>query len=128
MTERHTEKSPDFRQTVARLLWGSFPKEQSKPFFRVSVEPGSKTIRRKTDQLISAHLNGFTSTKASVFVRYTSSAKWEEALMEPLKGGAGFGYPLVGVQEDEGEEQAQGNRQRHDDRRARAHQKKQEHH
>ena len=91
---------PGVLGTGTALLWGSYPKDGSKAIYSVTVEPGSKTIRRKTDQLISAHLNGFTASKASVFVRYASSAKWEEAPMEPLKGGAGFGYQLVAVQED----------------------------
>ncbi|MGD1070335.1 MAG: hypothetical protein ABSB15_09350 [Bryobacteraceae bacterium] len=91
---------PGVLGTGTALLWGSYPKDASKAIYSVTVEPGTKTIRRKTDQLISAHLNGFTSSKASLFVRYASSAKWEEALMEPLKGGSGFGYLLVAVQED----------------------------
>ena len=47
------------------LFWGSFPKEQTKPFYSITVEPGSKTIRRKTDLMVSAHITGFSASKAT---------------------------------------------------------------
>src|ERR1700733_14463927 len=51
------------------LLWGSYSKDQPiKPFYSITVQPGSKTIRRKSDQQISATLGGFTSAHANVWV------------------------------------------------------------
>ncbi|HKD07430.1 MAG TPA: hypothetical protein VKB79_16125 [Bryobacteraceae bacterium] len=82
------------------LLWGSYPKDSSKPLYSVDVQPGSKTIRRKTDQMVSATLNGFTAPKASLFVRYASASKWEEGPMQRENAGSGFALPLVGVPED----------------------------
>ena len=82
------------------LLWGSYPKNSAKPLYSIDVQPGSKTIRRKADQVVSAQLNGFTASKASVFVRYASASKWEEGPMQPQNGGSGFAFPLVGVPED----------------------------
>src|ERR1700733_6481879 len=83
------------------LLWGSYSKDQPiKPFYSITVQPGSKTIRRKSDQQISATLGGFTSAHANVWVQYASASKWEEAPMEPLSGNAGFGFLLVRVPED----------------------------
>ena len=83
------------------LLWGSYSKDQPiKPFYSINVQPGSKTIRRKSDQQISATLGGFTSAHANVWVQYASASKWEEAPMEPLSGNAGFGFLLVRVPED----------------------------
>src|SRR5580658_1197278 len=85
----------------ASLLWGSYSKDQPvKPFYSITVQPGSKTIRRKSDQQISATLGGFTTAHANVWVQYASSSKFEEAPMEPLSGNAGFGFLLVGVPED----------------------------
>ncbi|NDJ11735.1 MAG: hypothetical protein EBY17_11170, partial [Acidobacteriia bacterium] len=83
-----------------QLLWGSYPKDAAKPLYSITVEPGSKTIRRRTDVIVSAQLNGFTAAKASVFVKYASSGKWEEAPMESQKGGAGYGFMFVGLPED----------------------------
>ena len=86
--------------TGAALLWGSYPKDSAKPIYSITVEPGSKTIRRKSDVVITAQLNGFLSSKASLFARYASSAKWEEATMQPSPSGPGFSYPFIGVPED----------------------------
>src|SRR5579862_1916082 len=85
----------------ASLLWGSYSKDQPvKPYYSITVEPGSKTIRRKSDQQITATLSGFTTAHANVWVQYASSSKWEEAPMEPLSGNAGFAFLLVRVPED----------------------------
>jgi len=87
--------------TGAQLLWGSYPKDGvNRPLYSITVEPGSKTIRRKSDQMITASLGGFTSSKASVFVQYASSSKWEEAPMQPQNSGPGFAFLLVRVAED----------------------------
>src|SRR5580658_9651082 len=83
------------------LLWGSYSKDQaSKPFYSISVQPGSKTIRRKSDQEVTASLSGFTSSHANVFVQYANSSKWEEAPMQPQRSGSGFGFLLVRVPDD----------------------------
>ncbi|HVW85572.1 MAG TPA: hypothetical protein VHB50_12870, partial [Bryobacteraceae bacterium] len=91
---------PGVLGTGTALLWGSYPKDQVKLIYSIDVQPGSKTIRRKSDQVITAQLNGFTSSKASVWVRYVSGSKWEEGPMQPQSGGPGFSFPLVGVPED----------------------------
>jgi len=41
------------------LLWGSYSKDQPvKPFYSIAVQPGSKTVRRNSDQPVSATLSG----------------------------------------------------------------------
>src|SRR5665213_297272 len=82
------------------LLWGSYPKDSTKPLYSIEVRPGSKTIRRKTDQIVSAQFSGFTASKASVFVRYASASKWEEGALQPENGKSGYAFPLVGIPED----------------------------
>ena len=85
----------------ASLLWGSYSKDQPvKPFYSITVQPGSRTIRRKSDQQITATISGFTTARANVWVQYASSSKWEEAPMEPVSGSSGFGFLLVRVPED----------------------------
>ena len=80
------------------LLWGSYSKDQPvKPFYSITVQPGSKTIRRKIGSADHARsLSGFTSSHANVCVQYASSSKWEEAPMEPQSGSAGFRLPAGG--------------------------------
>ncbi len=83
------------------LLWGSYSKDGLvKPFYSISVQPGSKTIRRRADQMITASLSGFSASRANVYVQYASSSKWEEAPMQPQNSGPGFAFLLVRVAED----------------------------
>ncbi len=85
----------------ASLLWGSYSKDTPlQPFYSISVQPSSKTIRRHSDQLVSATLSGFTSSHASVWVQWANSSKWEEAPMEPQPSGPGFAFLLVRVPDD----------------------------
>ena len=61
----------------AQVLWGSLPRDAAQQgIYSVSVTPGSKTVRRRADQPVVAHLTGFTTSKASLWARYASSGKW----------------------------------------------------
>jgi hypothetical protein len=92
---------PGVLGTGAALLWGSYPKTAGgKALYTITVEPGSKTIRRKSDQMVSAELNGFLAPSASIWARYASSAKWEQASMQPQPNGPGYSFPFIGVPED----------------------------
>ena len=92
-------RGPGYIGYGASLLWG-VPKDDAKAFYSISVQPGNQRVRRHSDQILSAHLNGFFSHQASVFVRYASATKWEEAMMRPQSDEAGFQFLLVGVPED----------------------------
>src|SRR5580704_18191380 len=83
------------------LLWGSYSKDQPvKPFYSITVQPGSKTIRRKSDQMVSASLTGFSSAHANLWVQWANSSKWEETPMQPQSSGPGFAFLLVRVPDD----------------------------
>ena len=92
-------RGPGYFGYGTSLLWG-ISKEESKPFYSVSVQPGNQRVRRHSDQIISAKLNGFFSHQASLFVRYASATRWEETAMRPQPDGAGFQFLLVGLPED----------------------------
>ena len=84
-----------------QVLWGSLPKNSATTgVYSVTVDPGSKTVRRRSDLPVTAHLQGFTAPKASLWARYASSGKWEEAPMQVQNGGAGFSFIFVGLPED----------------------------
>ena len=59
-----------------------------KPFYSIRVDPGNKTIRKRSDQLISATLMGFTAPKVRIFANYASASQWEQAEMR-----SGHGQP-----------------------------------
>ncbi len=92
-------RGPGYFGYGTSLLWG-VSKDESKPFYSVSVAPGNQRVRRHADQIIGAHLNGFFSHQASLFVRYASATKWEETPMRPQPDAAGFQFVLVGIPED----------------------------
>jgi hypothetical protein len=81
-----------------KLLWGAIPRELQ-PFYEVRVQPGNHTIRRKSDQLITARLRAFQSSHARVFAKFQSSSKWEEAQMSPQPSANGFEFLFTGVPE-----------------------------
>ncbi len=68
---------PGFLGYGTSLLWGGMPKGVTKPFYAISVDPGNKTVRKRADQVITAHLLGFTAPKVQFFAKYASASKWE---------------------------------------------------
>ena len=82
------------------LLWGSYPKNVRRSrFYSIDVNPARKPSAARPTRWYRA-AQRFHASKASVFVRYASAAKWEEGPMQPQNGGSGFAFPLVGVPED----------------------------
>src|SRR5580704_1693726 len=54
-----------------QVLWGSLPKgAPTTGVYSVAVDPGSKTVRRRSDVPVTANLTGYTSPKASLWARY----------------------------------------------------------
>ena len=92
-------RGPGYFGYGTSLLWG-VSKEETRPFYSISLEPGDQRVRRHSDQIISAHLHGFYSHQASLFVRYARSTRWEETAMRPQPDAAGFQFLLVGLPED----------------------------
>ncbi len=91
---------PGFLGYGTSLLWGAYPKETRKPFYDIRVEPGNRLIRRRSDQSVIAHLSGFESPLVSVFARYASSSKWEQAAMQPSPGAGGYEFVFAAVPEN----------------------------
>jgi hypothetical protein len=65
------------------LLWTGSARASAKPLYEVVVQPGNKTIRRKSDQIIKARLVGFSARQVTLRARYINTDKWEEAPMRP---------------------------------------------
>jgi hypothetical protein len=91
---------PGFLGYGTALLWGSVPKDGRAPLYSVQVQPGTKLIRRRSDQTITAVPSGFSTSKVSVFAKFASSAKWEEAPMQPRSGSSAFEFQFAAVPED----------------------------
>ena len=90
---------PGFLGYGTSLLWGAIPRNGFQPFYDVQVQPGNHTIRRKSDQLVTARLRGFQTDRVRVLAKFQSSSKWEEASMSPQPGAGGFEFLFAGVPE-----------------------------
>jgi hypothetical protein len=82
----------------ASLLWTGSARASQRPLYDVAVEPGNKTVRRKSEQVIKARLLGFSARKVTLHARYGSAAKWDEAVMQPSAASNEyqFLFPSVG--------------------------------
>ncbi len=90
---------PGFLGYGTSLLWGAIPRNGFQPFYDVQVRPGNHTVRRKSDQLVTARLRGFQTDRVRVLAKFQSSSKWEEASMSAQPGAAGFEFLFAGVPE-----------------------------
>ncbi|HMC61777.1 MAG TPA: hypothetical protein VKJ01_21470, partial [Candidatus Solibacter sp.] len=90
---------PGFLGYGTSLLWGGLPKGEMKPFYAVQVQPGNKTVRKRSDQSITARLIGFTSPKVRFFAKYAGASQWEQAEMATEPGGSNYQFMIAGVPE-----------------------------
>ena len=81
----------------AGLLWTGNANASKRPLYDIAVQPGNKTIRRKSDQLISAHLLGFSAHKVSLHAKYGGALKWEETAMQPAQDGNSYRFLFAGL-------------------------------
>ena len=66
----------------------------------MQVSPGDATVRRHTDQLITAQTPGLLSPQIVLYARYQSAAKWEQVAMQPRSGASGYQFVFTGVPEN----------------------------
>ena len=91
---------PGYLGYGASLLWTD---GHAAPFYTIAVTPGNVTIRRNSDQLITAHVTRLRPGKARLFARYQNSNVWEPATMqtEPNSGGgATYQFVFAGLPEN----------------------------
>ena len=93
---------PGFLGYGASLIWMG-PKKNVAPLYSIAVAPGNITVRRNSDELITAHVSGMKPEKAQLFARYQSAAGWEPVAMQPAPdagGGASYQFVLAGLPEN----------------------------
>lgn len=81
----------------AALLWIGSAHAGTPPLYDISVEPGNKTIRRKSDQVITARLIGFSASRVTLHARYRGAAKWEQTPMQSRRSGNGYQFLFAGL-------------------------------
>jgi hypothetical protein len=90
--------APGFLGYGSHLLWTHVPRGPA-PRYEIEVNPGDATIRRHSDQIVSARPDGIRERQYFLYARYQSSAKWERVPMQP-RADAGYQFVLTAVPEN----------------------------
>ncbi len=81
----------------ASLLWTGSAHTRQRPLYDIAVEPGDKTIRRKSDQAIKAELVGFAANRVVLHARYGNADKWQDAAMQASPDGNDYRFLFPAV-------------------------------
>ncbi|HEY3937757.1 MAG TPA: hypothetical protein VGL97_10020, partial [Bryobacteraceae bacterium] len=81
----------------ASLLWTGSAHAGKRPLYEVLVQPGDKTVRRKSDQLITAQLAGFSAHQVILHAKYAGAAKWETTAMQARPDANGYQFLFAGL-------------------------------
>jgi hypothetical protein len=81
----------------ASLLWTGSAHAGKRPLYDIAVRPGNKTVRRKSDQMITARLFGFSAHQVILHARYGGGAAWEQTPMQPERNGNGYQFLFAGL-------------------------------
>ena len=93
---------PGYLGYGASLLWTGANKNVP-PLYVLSVVPGNVTVRRNSDQLITAHISGMQPDKAQLFAHYASGSGWEPVTMQTTPSsdaGATYQFVFAGLPEN----------------------------
>lgn len=82
------------------LLWAGAPHVGGHAFYDISVHPGDRTVRRKSDQLVTAQLMGFDAPKVRLYAQSKSASKWEPVEMRPSPGASTYEFLFTGLAEN----------------------------
>jgi hypothetical protein len=83
--------APGYWGYGASLLWAGTPRATG-PLYDIVIHPGNRTIRRKSDQLVTADLVGFSADQVTLYARYKSGVEWEHVPMQPQRDGNGYEF------------------------------------
>lgn len=88
-----TADGPGYLGYGAAMLWTN---RNIAPLYAIRVTPGNATVRRNSDQLITARVTGMHPDKARLFARYGSASGWEPvAMQDEHDTGSGATYQFV---------------------------------
>ncbi len=91
---------PSYLGYGASLLWTN---RNAPPIYSIAVTPGDVTVRRNSDQLITAHVSGMQPGKAQLFAHYQSTKGWEPVTMQAgpdSGGGRTYQFVFAGLPEN----------------------------
>ena len=84
---------PGYLGYGAAMLWTN---RNTAPLYAIAVTPGNVTVRRNSDQLITAHVTGMHPDQARLFAHYETASGWEPVVMQDEHDtGGGATRPIV---------------------------------
>ncbi|MGA9939953.1 MAG: hypothetical protein WBP92_17030 [Candidatus Acidiferrales bacterium] len=89
---------PGYLGYGASLLWTG-THAGAAPFYDIRVSPGDASVRRNSDELVTAQPVGLQTDKVRLYARYDSASKWEQVAMQPQPGGSAFQFLFAGLPE-----------------------------
>jgi hypothetical protein len=89
---------PGYLGYGASLLWTG-QRTGAAPMYDLRVAPGNASVRRNSDELVTAVPVGIQTDKVRLYARYQSASKWEQVTMQPQSGGSGFQFLFAGLPE-----------------------------
>ena len=91
---------PGYMGYGASLLWTGEHKD-TMPLYSINVTPGDITVRRHSDQLVTAHLVGLHPEKVQILAHYQTAKGWEPVTMQQQPGdGMSYQFVLAGLPEN----------------------------
>ena len=91
---------PGYLGHGAALIWAATPPDGAAPFYDIQVTPGNITVRRNSDQVVTAQLIGLQTDNVRLYARYQSASKWDQVAMRPQPGSPGFQFIFAGLPEN----------------------------
>ena len=82
----------------SHLLWTG-RHEGGAPLYDLKVTPGDATVRRNTDEIITAQPIGMLTSQARLYARYQSASKWEPVVMQPQPNASGYQFVFTALPE-----------------------------
>ncbi|MBV8573200.1 MAG: hypothetical protein JO319_21470 [Acidobacteriaceae bacterium] len=90
---------PGYWSYGTSVLWTGGAPASRRPLYDIAVEPGNRTVRRKSDQMITARLLGFSAHSVVLHARYASASKWEQIPMQVMQQGNGYRFLFAALSE-----------------------------
>jgi hypothetical protein len=87
---------PGFMGYGAALLWMG-GRGNVAAMYELRVTPGDATVRRNSDELVTAQPIGVQAGKVELFARYKSASKWEQLAMQPQPAGSAYQFVFAGI-------------------------------
>lgn len=88
--------APGYWGYGASLLWKGSARTIV-PLYEIAVTPGDATVRRRTDQIVSARLEGFSAQNVILHAKYRDSLKWDAIPMHAQPSGSGYQLLFAGL-------------------------------